>query len=239
MENPPLLAVENLHVFYGSIHALRGVSFSVPKGKIVTLVGANGAGKTTSLRAVSGLIPPREGRVMFQNRDITNKPAHEVARMGIIMVPEGRKIFPNLTVRENLIIGTFARGSSPDAAESFGYVLSLFPRLGERLSQLGGTLSGGEQQMLAVGRALMGKPTLLMLDEPSLGLAPKITFALFEKILEIHRGGTTVLMIEQNAKAALQMADYAYVLESGQIALEGDANTLLGDERVKDCYLGR
>lgn len=259
----PLLKVEGLQVFYGGIHALKGISFSVPRGRIVTLIGANGAGKTTTLSAVSGLIDHKRGEIFFEGESITRKPAHEIAKMGIIMVPEGRKIFPNLTVRENLIMGAFALGSSgrsgfhkwgrPNASpesrcegprgalskeEGFSYVFSLFPRLKERMGQLGGTLSGGEQQMLALGRALMGGPRLLMLDEPSLGLAPKIVETLFDKIREIHESGTTVLIIEQNARAALRMADYGYVLETGEVVLQGRGEELLHDERVKRCYLG-
>lgn len=238
MEKRELLKVEDLHVLYGGIHALKGISFSVPSGKIVTLIGANGAGKTTTLRAISGLIIPKHGQILFEGKNIVGKPTHEIARTGIIMVPEGRKIFPNLTVRENLIMGAFALNSSGRFEEDSGYVFSLFPRLRERLSQLGGTLSGGEQQMLAVGRALMGKPKLLMLDEPSLGLAPKITETLFEKVREIHDNGTTLLLIEQNARAALEMADYGYVLETGEIVLQGSGKKLFLDERVKRAYLG-
>jgi branched-chain amino acid transport system ATP-binding protein len=236
--NQELLRVEGLNVFYDGIHALKGVSFSVPGGKIVTLIGANGAGKTTILRAISGLVHPKSGHVSFEGKNISGKRAYEIARTGIIMVPEGRKIFPNLTVKENLIMGSFALNSSAEFDEGSNYVFSLFPRLKERLTQLGGTLSGGEQQMLALGRALMGKPKLLMLDEPSLGLSPKITGMLFEKIREIHNNGTTILLIEQNARAALQMADYAYVLETGEVVLEGEGRQLLFDERVKGAYLG-
>ncbi len=238
MEKQELLRVENLNVFYGGIHAIKGISFSVPRGKIVTLIGANGAGKTTTLSAITGLISEKSGRILFQEKDMTRKPAHEIAKMGIIMVPEGRKIFPNLTVKENLVMGTFALNSSDKFEENLEYVFSFFPPLRERLAQLGGTLSGGEQQMLAVGRALMGSPKLLMLDEPSLGLAPKITATLFEKIRQIHKGGATILIIEQNAKAALQMADYGYVLETGEIALQGVGAELLLDQRVKTAYLG-
>jgi branched-chain amino acid transport system ATP-binding protein len=238
LEKQELLKVEDLNVLYGGIHALKGISFSVPSGKVVTLIGANGAGKTTTLRAISGLIIPKHGRIFFEGKNIVGKPTHEIARAGIIMVPEGRRIFPNLTVRENLTMGAFALNSSGMFDEDSGYVFSLFPRLRERLSQLGGTLSGGEQQMLAVGRALMGKPRLLMLDEPSLGLAPKITETLFEKVREIHDNGTTLLLIEQNARTALEMADYAYVLETGEIALQGSGQELFLDERVKRAYLG-
>jgi branched-chain amino acid transport system ATP-binding protein len=238
MEKKDLLRVEGLNVFYDGIHALKGISFAVPAGKIIALIGANGAGKTTTLCAISGLLSDKVGRILFEGEDIVRKPAHEIARMGIIMVPEGRKIFPNLTVKENLIMGTFALNPIRGLEESLGYVFSLFPRLEERLGQLGGTLSGGEQQMLALGRALMGKPKLLMLDEPSLGLAPRITGILFEKIGEIHQYGTTVLIIEQNAKAALRMADYAYVLETGGIVLEGSGQELALDERVTKSYLG-
>jgi branched-chain amino acid transport system ATP-binding protein len=238
LENQELLRVEGLSVFYGGIHALKGISFSVPGGRIVTLIGANGAGKTTTLRAISGLIFSKDGQIFLEERNIAGRPTYEIAKMGVIMVPEGRRIFPNLTVRENLIMGVFALNSSGSFEENSEYVFSLFPRLKERLNQLGGTLSGGEQQMLAVGRALMGRPKLLMLDEPSLGLAPKIRETLFEKIREIHDKGTTILLIEQNAKAALEMADYAYVLETGEIVLQGEGKELLFDERVKKAYLG-
>jgi branched-chain amino acid transport system ATP-binding protein len=233
-----LLRVDNINVFYGGIHALKGISFVVPRGSIVTLIGANGAGKTTTLRAVSGLISPKDGEVFFEGKSIVGKHNHEICKKGIIMVPEGRKIFSNLTVRENLIMGAFALNTSRWFEENLEYVFSLFPRLNERFNQLGGTLSGGEQQMLALGRALMGKPRLLMLDEPSLGLAPKITFMLFEKILEIHKKNITILIIEQNAKAALKMADYGYVLETGEIILQGSGQELFLDERVKKAYLG-
>jgi len=233
-----LLRIEGLNVFYGGIHALKGVSFSVPERKIVTLIGANGAGKTTTLRAISGLIHPKSGHILFEEKNISRRPAYEIANMGIIMVPEGRKIFPNLTVKENLIMGGFALNSSDEFDRSSNYVFSLFPRLMEKLTQLGGTLSGGEQQMLALGRALMGRPKLLMLDEPSLGLSPRITRVLFDKIREIHNNGTTILLIEQNARAALEMADYAYVLETGEIVLEGEGKQLLFDGRVKRAYLG-
>jgi branched-chain amino acid transport system ATP-binding protein len=238
LEKQELLRVEGLSVFYGGIHALKGISFSVSGGRIVTLIGANGAGKTTTLRAISGLIFSKDGQIFLEERNIAGRPAYEIAKMGVIMVPEGRRIFPNLTVRENLIMGVFALNSSSSFEENSEYVFSLFPRLKERLNQLGGTLSGGEQQMLAVGRALMGRPKLLMLDEPSLGLAPKIRETLFEKIREIHDKGTTILLIEQNAKAALEMADYAYVLETGEIVLQGKGKELLFDERVKKAYLG-
>jgi branched-chain amino acid transport system ATP-binding protein len=233
-----LLRVDGLNVFYDGIHALKGISFVVPRGSVVTLIGANGAGKTTTLRAISGLIPPKNGGIFFEGKNIVGKEPHEISKMGIIMVPEGRKIFFNLTVRENLIMGSFASNSPRKFEENLEYVFSLFPRLKERFNQLGGTLSGGEQQMLALGRALMSKPKLLMLDEPSLGLAPKIRFILFEKIREIHRRSTTILIIEQNAKAALKMADYGYVLETGEIILEGSGEKLFLDERVKKAYLG-
>lgn len=238
MKNQELLKVKGLNVFYGGIHALKGISFSVLRGAIVALIGANGAGKTTTLRTISGLISAQDGQIFLEEKNIVKEAAYDIAKRGITMVPEGRKIFSNLTVRENLIMGAFALNSSGKFEENLEYVFSLFPRIKERLDQLGGTLSGGEQQMLALGRALMGKPKLLMLDEPSLGLAPKITATLFERIREIHRSGTTILIIEQNARAALQMADYAYVLETGEIALEGTGAGLFLDERVKKCYLG-
>ncbi len=233
-----LLRVDNLNVFYDGIHALKGISFVVPRGSIVTLIGANGAGKTTTLRAISGLIPPKSGEILFEGKSVLGKETHDISKMGIIMVPEGRKIFSNLSVRENLIMGSFASNSPRRFEEGLEYVFSLFPRLKERFNQLGGTLSGGEQQMLALGRALISKPKLLMLDEPSLGLAPKIIFTLFEKIREIHRRNTTILIIEQNAKAVLKMADYGYVLDTGEIILEGSGENLFLDERVKKAYLG-
>ncbi len=233
-----MLKIENLHVFYGGIHALKGISMEVPEGKIVTLIGANGAGKSTTLRTIVGLVKPKEGRIYYQGEDITGKPSHYIVRKGIALVPEGRKVFVNLTVYENLLMGGYNRPEDDEFKKDLEYVFSLFPRLAERKSQLAGTLSGGEQQMLALGRALMSRPKLMMLDEPSLGLAPKLVEDVFKSIQEIHQNGTTILLIEQNAMAALQIADYGYVLETGRIVLEGTGEELLHNEDVKKAYLG-
>lgn len=233
-----MLKIENLHVFYGGIHALKGISLEVPAGKIVTLIGANGAGKSTTLRTIVGLVKPREGKIYYQDEDITGKPSHYIVRKGIALVPEGRKVFANLTVYENLLMGGYNRPEDEEFKKDLDYVFSLFPRLLERKNQLAGTLSGGEQQMLALGRALMSRPKLMMLDEPSLGLAPKLVEDVFKSIQEIHSNGTTILLIEQNAMAALQIADYGYVLETGKIVLEGTGQDLLHNEDVKRAYLG-
>ena len=233
-----MLKIENLHVFYGGIHALKGISMEVPEGKIVTLIGANGAGKSTTLRTIVGLVKPREGKIYYQGEDITGKPSHYIVKKGIALVPEGRRVFANLTVYENLLMGGYNRPEDEEFKKDLDYVFSLFPRLLERKSQLAGTLSGGEQQMLALGRALMSRPKLMMLDEPSLGLAPKLVEDVFKSIQEIHKKGTTILLIEQNAMAALQIADYGYVLETGKIVLEGTGEELLHNEDVKKAYLG-
>ena len=233
-----MLKIENLHVYYGGIHALKGISMEVPEGKIVTLIGANGAGKSTTLRTIVGLVKPREGKIYYQGEDITGKPAHYIVKRGIALVPEGRKVFVNLTVYENLLMGGYNRPEDEEFKKDLDYVFSLFPRLLERKNQLAGTLSGGEQQMLALGRALMSRPKLMMLDEPSLGLAPKLVEDVFKSIQEIHKKGTTILLIEQNAMAALQIADYGYVLETGKIVLEGTGEELLHNEDVKKAYLG-
>ncbi len=233
-----MLRIENLHVFYGGIHALKGISMEVPEGKIVTLIGANGAGKSTTLRTIVGLVKPKEGKIYYQDEDITGKPSHYIVRKGIALVPEGRKVFANLTVYENLLMGGYNRPEDEEFKKDLDYVFSLFPRLLERKNQLAGTLSGGEQQMLALGRALMSRPKLMMLDEPSLGLAPKLVEDVFKSIQEIHNNGTTILLIEQNAMAALQIADYGYVLETGKIVLEGTGQDLLHNEDVKRAYLG-
>ena len=233
-----MLKIENLHVFYGGIHALKGISMEVPEGKIVTLIGANGAGKSTTLRTIVGLVKPREGKIYYQGEDITGKPSHYIVKRGIALVPEGRRVFANLTVYENLLMGGYNRPEDEEFKKDLDYVFSLFPRLLERKSQLAGTLSGGEQQMLALGRALMSRPKLMMLDEPSLGLAPKLVEDVFKSIQEIHKKGTTILLIEQNAMAALQIADYGYVLETGKIVLEGTGEELLHNEDVKKAYLG-
>lgn len=233
-----MLKINNLNVFFGGIHALKGISFDVPIGKVITLIGANGAGKSTTLRTICGLIKPREGKIKFSNNEITNIPTDKIVKKGIALIPEGRKIFPNLTVQENLTLGAFARTDKKETAKDLEWVYELFPRVKERLWQRGGTLSGGEQQMLAVARGLMSRPKLLMLDEPSLGLAPLLVKEIFDIIKQIHQEGMTVLLVEQNAFAALKIADYAYVLETGKIVLQGTGEELLKDERVKKAYLG-
>ena len=231
-----VLKIENLKVKYGGIEAVRGISFDVKAGEIVTLIGANGAGKSSTLRTISGLVKPVEGRIIFEDEDITAKNPTVIVSKGLMMVPEGRKIFPNLTVLENLKVGAYLR--KDDLEQDIEMVYRYFPRLKERSWQAGGTLSGGEQQMLAVGRALMGRPKLLMMDEPSLGLAPIVVQGIFEIIKQIHEAGTTVLLIEQNANMALHVADRAYVIENGQIAMEGTGQELLEDEKVRAAYLG-
>jgi len=230
-----LLELENVHTYYGHVHALKGISLKVDEGEIVTLIGANGAGKTTILRTISGLVRPRQGRIVFDGRVINNVPAHQIVYLGISHAPEGRKVFTTLTVEENLMMGAYSRGNDKQGIEEAKErVFRLFPRLKERRKQLAGTLSGGEQQMLAIGRALMAKPKLLMLDEPSLGLAPMLVQAIFDTIEEINRQGTT----EQNARAALRLAHRGYVLETGRIVLSGTAKELMQDERVRKAYLG-
>ncbi|MBU4228458.1 ABC transporter ATP-binding protein [bacterium] len=233
-----MLKIDNLNVFFGGIHALKGITFDVPIGKVITLIGANGAGKSTTLRTICGLIKPREGKIKFNNTEITNIPTDKIVKKGIALIPEGRKIFPNLTVQENLTLGAFARTDKKETAKDLEWVYELFPQIKERLWQKGGTLSGGEQQMLAVARGLMSRPKLLMLDEPSLGLAPLLVKEIFDIIKRIHREGMTVLLVEQNAFAALKIADYAYVLETGKVVLHGTGEELLQDERVKKAYLG-
>lgn len=233
-----MLKVENLHVYYGGIHALKGISFNVEQGKIVALIGANGAGKTTTLRSICSLTKAKEGKVIFKSEPITGKSTNAIVKSGITLVPEGRKIFANLTVSENLTLGAFLRSDADKIAEDLEWVNTLFPRLEERKDQKGGTLSGGEQQMLAIGRALMSQPELLMLDEPSLGLAPVLVGEVFKVIRKIHSEGKTILLIEQNAFGALKLADYAYVLETGRIVLEGTGEELLKNEQVKKSYLG-
>ena len=231
-----VLQIENLQVSYGGIEAVRGISFDVKQGEIVTLIGANGAGKSSTLRTISGLVKPKGGKVLFEGDDITGKDPTMIVQKGIMMVPEGRRIFPNLTVLENLKIGAYLRND--DLEKDIEMVFGYFPRLKERSWQEGGTLSGGEQQMLAVGRALMGRPKLLMMDEPSLGLAPIVVQGIFEIIQKIHDDGTTVLLIEQNANMALHVADRAYVIENGKISLEGTGAELLENEEVRAAYLG-
>ncbi|MDT4946125.1 MAG: branched-chain amino acid transport system ATP-binding protein, partial [Pseudonocardiales bacterium] len=231
-----LLQVSDIEVRYGAIRALKGVSFTVREGEVVALLGANGAGKTTTQKTVSGMLRPARGAVTYDGRRIDGIPAHELIRLGICHVPEGRHVFPRMTVRENLEMGAF-RFKRIDEAD-LDHVLDLFPRLKERYKQVGGTLSGGEQQMLAIGRALMGKPRLLLLDEPSMGLAPLIVAQIFDIIREINAGGVTVLLVEQNAAQALTLADRGYVLETGEIVLQGTGRELLADDRIRAAYLG-
>jgi branched-chain amino acid transport system ATP-binding protein len=233
-----LLTVENLDVHYGGIHALKQVSFTINAGEIVTLIGANGAGKSTTLRAVSGLIPKSGGIIEFDGHNISNMPAHKIAALKLTHVPEGRRVFAHLSVEVNLELGAYLRRDKAQIAEDLKRVYELFPRLYERRKQLAGSLSGGEQQMLAMGRALMSNPRLLLLDEPSMGLAPLLVREIFNVIVEINRAGTTILLVEQNANMALAIADRAYVLETGEIHLSGSAQDLLQDERVKQAYLG-
>lgn len=235
----PLLSLENLHTYYGRVHALKGISLEVNEGEIVTLIGANGAGKSTTLRTISGLVRPREGRIAFDGQDLNHVPAHRIVDMGMSHAPEGRKIFSTLTVQENLKMGAYRLGSNQAAIETnLQRVFELFPRIKERWKQVAGTLSGGEQQMLCIGRALMANPKLLLLDEPSLGLAPMLVRAIFETVRQINAQGVTILLVEQNARAALRLAHKAYVLETGSIVLSGPAGKLLQDERVRKAYLG-
>ena len=233
-----MLKIHDLHVSYGGIQALRGINLEVPDGKIVTLIGANGAGKSTTLRTISGLVKAESGSILYDGVELLGLPIYKILEHGIAMVPEGRRILTNLTVLENLKIGAYLRKDKAGIEKDLQWVYSLFPRLQERSWQLGGTLSGGEQQMLAVGRALMSRPKLMMMDEPSLGLAPLVVRDIFEIIKEINRQGVTVLLIEQNANMALKTADYGYVLETGQITLTGTGRELLSNEAVKKAYLG-
>jgi branched-chain amino acid transport system ATP-binding protein len=234
----PTLLLEDVHTYYGSIHALKGVALEVHEGEVVTLIGANGAGKSTTLRSINGLNTPREGRIVFQGKDITRRPPHEIVAMGISQSPEGRRLFPHMTVLENLEMGAFQRNDRSQIKEDLDRVYSLFPRLAERKSQRAGTLSGGEQQMVAMGRALMARPKLLMLDEPSMGLAPIFVEKIFEIVHEINEQGTTILLVEQNALMALDAADRGYVLETGRVALADDAKALRENEQVQKTYLG-
>jgi branched-chain amino acid transport system ATP-binding protein len=233
-----MLSVTDLHVYYGNIAAVKGLTLTVNKGEIVTLIGSNGAGKSTTLRTISGLLRPRKGQIVYENSPITTQAGHKIVASGICHSPEGRRIFPRMTVQENLDLGAFLRNDKSEIAADLGRVLELFPRLQERIGQKAGTLSGGEQQMLAVGRALMGSPKLLLLDEPSMGLAPVLVDLIFDTIQTIRDQGITVLLVEQNALAALRIADYAYVLESGSLKLEGPARELAKDEEVVRAYLG-
>ena len=233
-----LLEINNLHVFYGQIHALRGVTLEVPQDKIITLIGANGAGKTTMLNAVSSILDAAEGSITFADEDINELAPHHVVGKGVVQVPEGRRIFGRLSVLENLRMGAFLRNDKAGIKESEERMLDMFPVLRERIGQVAGTLSGGEQQMLAMARALMSQPTMLLLDEPSMGLAPMLVQQIFETVQEIRKQGVSVLLVEQNAFMALQIADYGYVMETGEIVLEGDAKKLLEDDSVKEAYLG-
>jgi branched-chain amino acid transport system ATP-binding protein len=234
-----LLEVKDLHVFYGRIEAIKGISFNVNQGEIVTLIGANGAGKTTTMRTVSGVRPVAQGSIIFEGQDITKMPPHERVKLGICQAPEGRGIFPGMTVRENLDMGTYVRGgNAAEKASDLEHVFTLFPRLKERITQLGGTLSGGEQQMLAIGRALMSRPRLLLLDEPSMGLAPMLIAQIFEIIKQINSEGISVLLVEQNATQALRTAQRGYVLETGHVVKEGSGQLLLDDPAVRAAYLG-
>jgi branched-chain amino acid transport system ATP-binding protein len=234
-----MLEISELHVSYGAIAALRGISLRVAKGSIVTLIGGNGAGKTTTLRTVSGLLRPKSGHVRFLGEDITREPAHRIVARGLGHVPEGRMIFSNLTVDENLSMGAYLLKDKAAVARNRDYVFGIFPRLRERLNQTAGTLSGGEQQMLAIGRALMGDPKFLMLDEPSLGIAPRLISTIFEKIIEINQDrGIAILLVEQNANLALEISTYAYVLETGHVTMEGPSEDLRKDPQLKAAYLG-
>lgn len=233
-----MLEVKDLEVYYGVIQAIKGISFHVDKGEIIALIGANGAGKTTTLHTVTGLLSPKKGKVIFQGKDITKVPAHKIVSMGMAHVPEGRRVFAELSVYENLKMGAYTRTDKAEIEESLKSVYKRFPRLEERKNQMAGTLSGGEQQMLAMGRALMSKPSIILMDEPSMGLSPILVNEIFDIIRSVSESGTTVLLVEQNAKKALSIADRAYVLETGNITLEGNAKDLLEDDSIKKAYLG-
>ncbi|MBQ3390138.1 MAG: ABC transporter ATP-binding protein [Firmicutes bacterium] len=233
-----MLKIENLNVHYGGIHALRGVNMHIEQGKIISLIGANGAGKSTTLRSIMGLVPKSDGKVIYKGEDITTTPTIKIVKGGISLTPEGRKVFPDLTVKENLLLGAYLRKNKAEIQKDLEWVYELFPRLLEREWQIAATLSGGEQQMLAVGRSLMSRPQLLMMDEPSLGLAPIIVKGIFDIIKQINEAGVSVLLIEQNAKAALEISDYAYVLETGTVVLEGPGKELITNDEVKKAYLG-
>lgn len=233
-----MLTINNLHVSYGGIKALRGINLKIEDNKIVTLIGANGAGKSSTLRAIMGLVKKSEGTVEYNGEDLTNLKTMDIVKKGIALSPEGRRVFANLTVEENLILGAYTVKDKASIKKEMANVYNLFPRLKERSWQKAGTLSGGEQQMLAVGRALMVKPKILMLDEPSLGLAPLLVKDIFDIIKEIHRQGNTILLVEQNAKKSLEVADYGYVIETGTLVLEGEGKSLLANDKVKEAYLG-
>ena len=232
-----LLKVDNIHVYYGAIHAIKGISFEVNEGEIVTLIGANGAGKSTTLNTIAGLLKPRSGTITFEGTDITHMPGHKLVPMGIAHVPEGRRVFAELSVLQNLKLGAYTRNDKNEMEETLKEIYERFPRLEERKNQMAGTLSGGEQQMLAMGRALMSHPKLIVMDEPSMGLSPLYVNEIFDIIQKINADGVTVLLVEQNAKKALSIANRAYVLETGKIALSGDAKKLMNDDSVKKAYL--
>jgi len=232
-----MLELRNIDVYYGNIHVLKGINIEVMDGEIVTLIGANGAGKTTTLKTISGLINPKKGEILLNGEKINNLNASQIVKLGISHVPEGRRIFANMTVMENLEIGAFIRNAAKNIADDYDKVFSLFPRLKERKKQIAGTLSGGEHQMLAIGRALMSKPKLLLLDEPSMGLAPLVVKEIFSIIRDINKSGTTILLVEQNVNMALNAANRAYIIKNGSIELEGDSKTLLNEEDIKKAYL--
>ncbi len=233
-----MLKIENLHVYYGGVHALKGISLEIPEGDVVTLIGSNGAGKSSILRSICGLVKPNDGRIIYKGADITDVEAHDRVRLGIAMVPEGRRVFTNLTVHENLLMGAYSRDDKNALGDDFERIYQLFPKMKDRRHQKALTLSGGEQQMLAVSRALMSRPRLLLMDEPSLGLAPNLVQELFETIELIHQEGLTVMLVEQNAVAALKIADYGYVLSVGSIVMAGTSAELAKDEGVKKAYIG-
>jgi branched-chain amino acid transport system ATP-binding protein len=233
-----MLKITSLNAFYDNVHALKSIDLEIEKGEIISLIGSNGAGKTTALSCITGIVRARSGSIVYKDRDITNYPAHKIVSMGISLSPEGREVFPGLTVEENLRLGMYSRRADKKNKDPYGRVYGLFPRLKERRQQAAGTLSGGEQQMLAIARALMSEPELLLLDEPSLGLAPNLVQMIFELIREISRQGVTILLVEQNANMALLVSNRAYVLETGRIALSGESKKLLNDESIKKAYLG-
>ena len=233
-----MLEIEDLEVYYGAINAIKGISFNVEQGEVIALIGANGAGKTTILHTITGLVAAKHGSIRFNGKELTKTPAHKIVGMGMAHVPEGRRVFAQLSVYENLMLGAYTRKDKAEINESLERIYERFPRLKERLSQSAGTLSGGEQQMLAMGRALMSKPSIILMDEPSMGLSPLYVSEIFDIIQEINKSGTTVLLVEQNAKKALSIANRAYVLETGNIALSGDAHELMDNEQVKKAYLG-
>lgn len=233
-----MLKLKNIHTYYDNIHALKGIDIVINRGEIVTLIGSNGAGKTTTLGTITGLLKPKMGNIFYNDKDITDTAPGTIVKSGISLSPEGREVFPQMSVHDNLKLGAFTRKNKKEIEESYDMVYELFPRLKERTSQISKTLSGGEQQMLAIGRSLMAKPEVLLLDEPSLGLSPNLVQMIFNLIKDINKLGTTILLVEQNAKMALKVADRGYVLETGKITMEGDAKKLLNDENVKKAYLG-